>query len=314
MPRRVGRLRVGPTARKPADSDDPRSPGRPRRRCAEEEEAAAEAAGAGNRPAGLGASSRPPPTSRLRSRRPATSSRSTGRRRSPTPSAPRAPASAGTTARTSSRRSARRSSPSRTAPSSRSAGTTSAAYAVAARPPGQRVLLRAPLRVLAARGQRARGRGRRCARLRRQHGRRGAHAVPPALRDPSRRVAAHGLRRRGQLLPVPDRLAAARGRRDSGRARLGAAVAPPTRRRRGRRVLLQVDGHLERERPRARVARAGARRRPVSAEPRRRPEAVAERWSTASDGLVYGWLASRRVAPELSASRCPCTCRPSSRR
>ena len=57
-----------------------------------------------------------PPTSRRRSRRRATSSPSTARRRSPTRSERRAPVSAGITARTSSPRSAPRSSPSPTAP------------------------------------------------------------------------------------------------------------------------------------------------------------------------------------------------------
>ena len=56
--------------------------------------------------------------------------------------------------------------------------------ALAARPPGQPVLLRAPLRVFASRRQRRAGQRRGCPRLRRKYGRREHDAVPPPLRDP----------------------------------------------------------------------------------------------------------------------------------
>ena len=60
---------------------------------------------------------------------------------------------------------------------------------LAARLAGQRVLLRAPVRFLAAREERAVGEGGRGARLRRQHGRRRRNADPPPLRGPSRLAA-----------------------------------------------------------------------------------------------------------------------------
>ncbi len=94
-----------------------------------------------------------------------------------------------------------------------------------------------------------------------------------ALRDPPRRIAADGLRRRGQLVPVSQRLATARRRLVCRRPWLGAAGAADRDCAEARGAAARLDGHLERERPRAWIARAGARRSGFSRR-RRRPDPI----------------------------------------
>ena len=206
-------------------------------------------------------SSRRRPMSRRHSRRTATSSPSTGRRRSRTRSGRRAPASAGITARTSSRRSARRSSPSPTAPIFSVGWNDLGGYRLWLRDRQGNQFYYAHLSAfspLAVDGGEVQRRS--SGRLRRQHRRRAEHALPPALRDPSGRPAADGLRRRRQLVPVSERLAAAPGRVVRRRPRLGAARAADRDCAEASGCPARLDRHLERERARAGLARAGARR------------------------------------------------------
>ena len=120
--------------------------------------------------------------------------------------------------------------------------------ALASRRRRERVLLRAPVRLLAARGRGPPCRGRRRDRLRRRHGRRrGRHATPP-LRDSPRGHGRPRLRRRRRAVLDPARVAA-RGRHlvrrrtdlcaeppgrldDASCTRCGAACRPTTSRRR----------------------------------------------------------------------------------
>ena len=131
--------------------------------------------------------------------------------------------------------------------------------AVAPRPVRQRVLLRPPRGVLAARGRRRAGAGRRRDRFHGQHGRRRDDAVPPALRDPPVVAALPRLRRRRQRVPVPSRLAAREGRRLPVGGRLGAHPQGYRARACRRRDPPPVERHLRRERARPRLARAGDR-------------------------------------------------------
>ena len=206
-----------------------------RRRAAEEDEAAAEAARARDGRAGLRSTSRRPPTFRRRSHPGATSSPSTERPRSrDTFGAPRAgvgwhhgedifaPLGAPLLAVAD--------------------GTVFSVGwndrrrlpALAARPAGKPVLLRAPLGLLAARANGNEVRAGAVIGFVGNTGRRAEHAVPPALRDPPGRPAAAGLRRRRQRLPVPERLAAARGRRRSPPDAAGRRRCRRPRPRRGR--------------------------------------------------------------------------------
>ncbi len=164
-----------------------------------------------------------------------------------------------------------------------------------ARPAGEPVLLRPPLRLLAARRRRERGQGRRRDRLRRQHRRRADDPVPPALRDPPGRPPADGLRRRRQRLPVPERVAPAPGHLLRGRPGLGSARAGDGDGAAARRRPARLDRHLERERPRAGLARARAHRPGVSRGRRRaRSRAVSSSSSRATTACTRSRPRSRR--------------------
>ena len=104
-------------------------------------------------------------------------------------------------------------------------------------------------------------------------GGRAEHALPSALRDSPRRPAADGLRRRRRILPVSQRLAAARGRFVRRRPRLGPAGAVERDSAETGSAAPRVDRHLERERAQARFARTGARRSGLSRR-RRRPNPI----------------------------------------
>ena len=122
----------------------------------------------------------------------------------------------------------------------------------------ERVLLRASLRVLAAR-RRRRGRARRRrARLRRRQRRRRGHAVASPLRDPPGAAARPRLRRRGRPDDVSRPLAAGsegRSLRGCRRAdRLGPADGDRAEARCG---AARADGHLRRGRPYAFTEGAG---------------------------------------------------------
>ncbi len=106
---------------------------------------------------------------------------------------------------------------------------------VAPRLAGQRVLLRAPLGLLAAGEERPARQGGRGARLRRQHGRRGRDADAPALRGASGLADLHGLRRGGEPDAVPDRVEAPPGRALPERRGLGSRGSDLGSRRRSRR-------------------------------------------------------------------------------
>ncbi len=116
-------------------------------------------------------------------------------------------------------------------------------------------------------------------RLRRQHGRRGDHAVPPALRDPPVVAALPRLRRRRQSVSVPPCLAARDGRRLSVRGRMGSDAARDRPRAGRRRRAPPVDGHLGRQR--ARPGLAGARDRSDRRRPERRSRAAEDRYVSA---------------------------------
>ena len=103
--------------------------------------------------------------------------------------------------------------------------------ALAARPRRERVLLRAPLGVLAVRAQQRAGARRHRARLRRQHRRRRGDAVPPALRDPSRSrcsasaTTARSIRRRTSTRGSGCRTSASARRARGSRASCGSRAS-----------------------------------------------------------------------------------------
>ena len=170
--------------------------------------------------------------------------------------------------------------------------------ALAARPGRERVLLRAPLRLHDARRQRPAREGGRRARLRGQHGRRGGDAVPPPLRGAPGLDALPGLRRSGQPDEVPRCLEAARGRPDparrpvldAGRGRgeqcadTGSDPAPEHR-------------HLDRERPRSRLADPGDERPGDD----RRDETARGRAAGAAPGARPQTLITTPIAPRRRA-------------
>ena len=123
----------------------------------------------------------------------------------------------------------------------------------------ERVLLRAPLGVLAARRQRARrSRPGDVLGFMGKTGDAEFSTRAPALRDPPGRAALARVRRRRRPVPVPHRLAAGRGRLVRRRPRLPAARRPASRARRrppAGAVLLEAADISEHERPRPGRAR-----------------------------------------------------------
>ena len=202
-----------PTTRRPGPAATAAEAARARRtRCAAAAHAAEPTGGADGaaRPAVF----KPAAWDRRRAHRPAaTSSRSTARSASATPSAPRARAPAGTTARTSS--AARPADPRRHGRDDLLGRLERHRRlpALAPRPPGQPVLLRAPLGVLVARGQRPRGEGRPRDRVHGQHGRRRSRRrTTSTSRSTRSRCCSSGYDGVIEPYAVPDRVAAPRGR------------------------------------------------------------------------------------------------------